>query len=548
MKPSRNRCFLSAVLALVAAGPVIAQQEVPVPGPRQVVTGGPHVGHGNPPVVNEPNLIMHIAYDPVEDRDVLFLICMWQVGEIPTGNLTEDPVRLEYSVGSIYRDPGGNHVPENGDITWGQPMVVLMPEGALDARDPAMTVFDDDFPAIGQLGDRIAAAGVFTNDSADFESIPYVARTIEDSTFFTIIDSLIGVEAAYLRFAQLSPQQGGGASLNDDLYLFGRALEDNLTGIVRGQLVMRYSNLGGDGWAPWVGIVDVNNGNTPIFGVPGQPVGFAAGRGLVSYMDDQAMTIGTLTGEWEVSDSRIVFTESALEIEANMELGSEPTYFAASKNYLAGDFEIGPFTDLAIGMGAGGVWHAYLAYHDLAGEPSGGDGDFNVYLMRGEWDPINEEWIWPTAQEGWPKKVNLDNAGVRSDQFMPAVCVDGDDRVHLVWYDTRHDLKSPGQDVRIGLYYAYSEDFGQTFSEIMLDDDLIRTEYLSNPNSLGDRIDIVARTSLDLRKGVVATYMGTQHPLIYEIEPQGLIFNPGPPVQPQSDELIYSKRIDWIEQ
>lgn len=524
-----NRSFPVVVAGAALAFPSVGQQEVPVIGDRQVVTTGLHIADGDPPIVNEPQIIATI----VDDEWVF--IAMWQVGDVPGFGQIEDPVRLEYKVGSINQT--------TGDILWGPEQTIDLPSNGLGARDPAITVFDDDPILLGEIGDRLAAAGVFLNQSA--ESFPYVVRTPENSTDFTQLtgfDTAADVEAAFVRLQQLSPDEFDELKSKNDLYLFARALDDGSNGIVTGQLIQRFSSSGGAAWTPWAGMVDVFNNNEPILGFPSQPAGFEAGRGLVAYMDDQATKIGAMNGLWDGGTSRIEFIQSSLNITPNIVLGNEPDYFAASRNYLAGDFEIGPFTDLAIGRGPQGQWYSYIVYHDLAGSPQGNDGDFNVYLMRGEWDGVNEEWIWPT--QGWPKKINSDNLGVKSDQFMPTVCVDADDRVHIAWYDTRHHLKNPGQDVTIALYYAYSEDGGDTFTQFMVDQEAIKTGYLNNPNTIGDRIDIVPRLTSDSTKGVVIVYTGTAHPR--QQPPIGIESFGGGFETPQDDELIWSQRIDWV--
>jgi len=56
-----------------------------------------------------------------------------------------------------------------------------------------------------------------------------------------------------------------------------------------------------------------------------------------------------------------------------------------------------------------------------------------------------------------PVKVNDTPSGDTTKQFYPWMAVDPYDRIHAVWHDTR-------AGARIGQYYAYSTDFGQTWS------------------------------------------------------------------------------------
>src|SRR5690606_16510702 len=117
---------------------------------------------------------------------------------------------------------------------------------------------------------------------------------------------------------------------------------------------------------------------------------------------------------------------------------------------------------------------------------------------------------------------------------------------HVAWYDTRGDKVAPGQDVKIGLYYAYSTDNGQTFTEFQLDDQAIETDSLLNANSIGDRIDITFNPT---NNDVVVAYIGTTHVRVYPGPPdyeQQMLggFIPGGPGQPvQENEAIYIYRV-----
>ena len=71
-----------------------------------------------------------------------------------------------------------------------------------------------------------------------------------------------------------------------------------------------------------------------------------------------------------------------------------------------------------------------------------------------------------------PMRVNDDRtSGI---QFFPAIDVSPDGRIHLMWADTRDD---PGIDLRYHIYYAVSEDNGESFSI-----NSRVTDSASNPN------------------------------------------------------------------
>ncbi len=95
-----------------------------------------------------------------------------------------------------------------------------------------------------------------------------------------------------------------------------------------------------------------------------------------------------------------------------------------------------------------------------AGDPSD---DADVMMVRS----VDEGRTWSR-----PLRVNDDRTS--AIQFFPAVDVSPDGKIHVMWGDTRDD---PGIDLRYHIYYAVSEDEGQTFginSRV--------TDSASNPN------------------------------------------------------------------
>jgi hypothetical protein len=90
-------------------------------------------------------------------------------------------------------------------------------------------------------------------------------------------------------------------------------------------------------------------------------------------------------------------------------------------------------------------------------EETGDDRDLNIYLVRSENGGAN--WIGPV-------QVNGGTSGVTCDQFMPAISVDTSGRVHMLWYDTRHDPRpSSDEDFSVHAYYRRGAfDQGGNFS------------------------------------------------------------------------------------
>lgn len=167
-------------------------------------------------------------------------------------------------------------------------------------------------------------------------------------------------------------------------------------------------------------------------------------------------------------------------------------------------------------------------------EPEEGEGDFDIFLLVGERD--GNSYIWEQ-----PVRVNQDSAHHQSDQFMPVITVSSNGRIHIAWYDTRHDHQDDGEDVEISLYYAYSDDNGLSFDEVLLDSVAIETQKLLNKKFLGDSIAI---TMTPNEASAVVVYMGTL--TLEHQDPEG-IYSMGSWWDPelwQSNEAILEVRVD----
>ncbi len=129
----------------------------------------------------------------------------------------------------------------------------------------------------------------------------------------------------------------------------------------------------------------------------------------------------------------------------------------------------------------------YIVYHDFvtAPEQQEDDGDVDVYLIRGEYNGQSEEWEWSSRI-----RVNNDSAGVEQDQFYPTIVVDGVGDLHIAWFDTRNDPQGPDDDVLISLFYAHSDDGGETFTNHEIDEVAIDTLVLQQNDFIGDYIRI----------------------------------------------------------
>lgn len=103
----------------------------------------------------------------------------------------------------------------------------------------------------------------------------------------------------------------------------------------------------------------------------------------------------------------------------------------------------------------------YVAY---TGVPSGDPADDgNIYIVHSE-----------DEGETWSSQVKINDDETSGMQFFPSISVSPDGKVHAMWGDTRDD---PELDLRYHIYYAVSEDSGDSFginSRV--------TDAVSNPN------------------------------------------------------------------
>jgi len=107
----------------------------------------------------------------------------------------------------------------------------------------------------------------------------------------------------------------------------------------------------------------------------------------------------------------------------------------------------------------------YVAYHDLAGSTST---DMNVYVQR--LDKHATGWCLGTKVQ-----VNDDTTIFESDQFLPAITVDEEGRVHVIFYDDRNytdgasDIQPDNSaNPKFDVYYAYSTNQGAAWENAEL--------------------------------------------------------------------------------
>ena len=149
-----------------------------------------------------------------------------------------------------------------------------------------------------------------------------------------------------------------------------------------------------------------------------------------------------------------------------------------------GSFKVAQFVFPAIDKSNGNL---YLAYFDTTDRPSNGP-NVDIYFTRSTdagltWTP--------------PEIVNLDSS-VPGDQFFPAMNVDCNGRINMVYYDTRSvnqkdnvtdDPNLPGAILEA--YYAFSDDAGDSWTEMVISPTSFSSEFSAPPNGsefMGDYI------------------------------------------------------------
>jgi hypothetical protein len=100
----------------------------------------------------------------------------------------------------------------------------------------------------------------------------------------------------------------------------------------------------------------------------------------------------------------------------------------------------------------------YCVYFDVT-DYSGGNGNLDLYFTRS----VNQGVSWETP---WVINGDSDPPG---DQFFPWIEVDRRGRIHLLFYDTRNTPQDDSDsEAFIDAYYAYSDDAGDSWTEIRL--------------------------------------------------------------------------------
>jgi hypothetical protein len=491
----RAALWAALIVSGLAAGQAAGQPTVDV---RQVISTGPW----NKPV-NE-TAISQIPHNFPANK----FVAMWQVEEAPSGGSIERSYAIFTATGTY--DPG------TGNLAWSAPFTGDLPiPGNPDDYDGIRN------PTVVATHDSpnwyfIAGAEAYTSTSDTF-----VVPSDNQHTEFDDGDTLTFTQGI-TQYCRLGVHHNGAGL--DEVQMLAQNIDPNAG--EENQIFLRRRI--GTGYGDWTTTWEaLEIGTTPIVGFPSAPGVMPLGdesaiHTVFAYADDQATFLRTA---YRASAAGGDFLAGGLDIDPVINVGSGQTYFERSNEAIVGDFGIRPFTQIAVVNPK----HIYMVYHDFDDE-SVGDGNFDVWIVRGQFS--GGSWSWSNRY-----RINTNDSNVQHDQFMPVIVAEttGQNRLHIAWYDTRHDAHDPDDDGDIALYYARLRDAnddgdfsdsGDEHIELLVDEDAIRTSELTNPKFIGDRIDIAVTP--DLAKTIIV-YMGTYH-------------QPGHPHP--TDETIFSYEIE----
>ncbi|MCW8809563.1 MAG: T9SS type A sorting domain-containing protein [Ignavibacteriaceae bacterium] len=189
--------------------------------------------------------------------------------------------------------------------------------------------------------------------------------------------------------------------------------------------------------------------------------------------------------------------------------------FAFARSTNAPDSQATPVFDFSTQINLGGQFSSYagpnpdglLGQTIVACDYSGQSGDSTVYVLSSVdppgADPLDVNFIQSTNRGlSWSSPVRInDDSGTSAWQWFGTMSVAPNGRIDVVWLDTRDD---PGTYMS-SLYYSFSEDNGQTWSQ----NERLSTAF--NPhvgwpqqNKMGDYFDMISD-----EEGVSLAWAGT---------------------------------------
>lgn len=429
------------------------------------------------------------------------LVAIWNVDQ-PVGQAW-GPYRMGYAVS------------ENGGQSWTDMGIFPRPDGCtLEQFDP--TVVANPF---GEFAGDFFGGGVVNGCAGGSGKRGHVGRMLDGESEFD--DSLalsnggFNCHTDYTHLAAGPDPSDPEGSTHLYMTCFTLAGDANCSpwniGLFR-------SVDAGENWSSR-SIVEVNN--TPVAdALAAWPVVGPDGTLYIAYNDRPTLTNPKIHLIANSSAGSGQFTNLALE-HARIQF-SFPNQAKLYGDYIPGEFRVGHNLQVAADPTDSSV--LYVVYHDFVTAPEDpeDDADIDVYLIRGEYNSQSEEWDWSSRI-----RVNDDDPDVEQDQFFPTIVVDDYGDLHIAWFDTRNDPQPAAASVEISLFYAFSDDGGQTFTNYEVDEVAIDTFLLQEPDFIGDYIRITMSGDVAV---IVSNATG---PL------------PGPFFPLTYVEQIHSARIEW---
>ena len=157
--------------------------------------------------------------------------------------------------------------------------------------------------------------------------------------------------------------------------------------------------------------------------------------------------------------------------------------FGGNGSRFPGRFRVVAFPVLAIDPRDDTMYSAFIDTTDV----TAGQTNVDVYFTRST--DGGQTWSTPTILNG--------DGSPTGDQFFPWLHVDATGRLHAVYYDTRHGGDLDGApSALLDTYYAYSEDRGDTWTEIRLTPQSFSSSAAWFPDVpfVGDYIGVTSRT------------------------------------------------------
>ncbi|MFT7678274.1 MAG: hypothetical protein ACI8QC_002260 [Planctomycetota bacterium] len=134
------------------------------------------------------------------------------------------------------------------------------------------------------------------------------------------------------------------------------------------------------------------------------------------------------------------------------QIANRMDFWTDGSDRVPGDFRVPPLPSMAVDPTTGDLHTIFCDTTDVTGLET----NLDLYWTTSTDQGLN--WSTPVVIHG--------DSTPTADQFFPWLEIDADGRLHVVWFDTRHNAQLDADPAAlIDVHYAYSEDSGQSWSE-----------------------------------------------------------------------------------